>query len=200
MASPTAAGIAALIAEYYQVKKERKPASAEVKALLVHTATDAGIPGPDPTYGHGVINALRAGEVIRGSGGEIVRFEEVSADQSKSFSVEASTGPVRATIAWTDPPADASTSGLNDPTPKLQNDLDLTVTAPDGKVYHPYRLSLANPLSPAMTDGPNRADNVEVLDAPAAPGTWKVEVKPASLKSGDRQSFALIVTGLKEPG
>src|SRR5262249_51968735 len=63
-ATPTAAGIGALLVELFNNKQEREPTSAEIKAVLVHTAMDAGEPGPDLKFGWGIINALAAGRLI----------------------------------------------------------------------------------------------------------------------------------------
>lgn len=198
MACPTASGIASVLAEYFQTKKGRRPFSPEIKALLIHTATDAGEPGPDPKFGYGSINALRAGEVIRGTNGDSVRYEEVGRDATKSYTYSGTSSPVRVTIAWLDPPAHTNTGPLNDSTRTLQNDLDLTVISPDGKTHFPYQLNRANPLAPAICTGPNAVDNVEMVEAPGAPGTWKVEISATGLQSGDTQRYAIVISGLRE--
>ncbi len=52
--------------------------------------------------------------------------------------------PFKATISWTDPAGTPKTA-LDDRTPVLVNDLDLSVIAPDGTVFYPWVL---NPNSP----------------------------------------------------
>lgn len=200
MASPTAAGIGALLIENFQKTKHRAPTSAEIKAVLIHSATEAGTPGPDPVYGWGSINALAAGRLIAGEKGQTIRTDSVGSGPAKTynFTQPAQGTAVRATLVWIDPPAAPNAGGLDDATPALENDLDLEVRAPDGTVFFPYSLSTANPLAPATRNGPNRVDNVELVDAPALQGNWQVKVKATTLRTGSSQSFALVVSGLEE--
>lgn len=201
MASPTTAGVAAVLAEFFNVKKGALPTSSELKALLIHTATDAGPVGPDPMYGWGSINAFRAGEVIAGVNGATVLSDQVTASESKTFNFVASSGPVRVTIVWLDPPALPNTSGVDDATPALRNDLDLTVTSPSGSVCRPFRLVPTGGSWVATADDqPNRVDNVEVVETATVSGAWTVRVTAAHLAQGPNQAFALVVTGLKKAG
>jgi hypothetical protein len=102
------------------------------------------------------------------------------------------------TLVWSDPPAPVNNSGLDDATPTLQNDLDVELIPPgDGGVaIHPYTLVRANPGAQATQSGPNRVDNVEVIDAAPQVGKWTVRVKAHRLAAGARQPFALVVSGL----
>jgi hypothetical protein len=198
MASPTAAGIGSLLIENYQKVKGDFPTSDIIKAILVHSATDAGAPGPDPAFGWGSINTLAAGRIISGQGGAWIKRDTVNSGAGKTFGFAqpADGRPVRATLVWIDPAGAANTGGLDDSTPTLVNDLDLTVVAPDGAVFNPYSLVRSSPASPATRTGPNRVDNVEVVDAPPLAGNWTVRVRVNNLGSGASQSFALVVTGL----
>ena len=89
---------------------------------------------------------------------------------------------LRATLAWIDPPA-AIESSI-----QLLNDLDLTVTGPDGSTL--YRM---------FSD---RADDRNVVERVIVPvdivsvggGTWTVSVSSAGLTTGT-QSYSLVVTG-----
>ena len=200
MASPATSGIACLLTEFFAVKVGRPAEAIEIKALLIHTANDAGTEGPDPAFGWGWIDALRAGQVIDGRNGAVMRLEEVQQGETVEFQMKqnAASDDVRATVVWADPPAPPNTGGLNDPTRTLQNDLDLTLIAPDKSTHYPYRLVRTDPLAPALTDGPNQVDNVEVVDAPRSAGTWTIRVTAAKTLVGETQSFALIVTGLEE--
>jgi len=200
MASPTAAGIASVVAEYFHAKKGRRAKSPELKALLIHSTTDAGTPGPDPVFGYGSLNAFRAGEIIQGQNGEMIRYDSVSNAETKTYTLKRTSGPIRVTIAWLDPPSAANTGGLNDDTPALENNLDLLVKAPSGQEFHPYRLRRDSPLEPALNDGPNEVDNVEVVDvaSPDDSGEWKIMVFAKRLSVGTQQQFAIVATGLKE--
>lgn len=198
MASPTAAGIACLLVEQHKKVKGNFPNSDMTKAIMIHSATDAGTPGPDPVFGFGSINTLAAGRIIAGQHSAWTRADTVSPGSDKVFEFDqAADGPrVRATLVWIDPAAPANTGGLDDASLSLQNDLDLTLTAPDNSTFFPYSLDRANPLSPATRSGANKVDNVEVIDAPPQQGRWSLRVKAANLKVGTEQRFAIVVTGL----
>lgn len=207
MACPTSCGIGALLSEHFAATKGRVAASVEIKAALIHTARDAGVVGPDPQYGWGAIDTLQAGKVIASEAGQFVGDLSTNAAQvgvAKSFKMVPTSGPVRVTIAWLDPPGAPNGGGVDDPSPALINDLDLSVVPPNGTPLFPYSLDASNIWNvangqPALahTDRANRVDNVEVVDAPSASGEWKIEVRAASLKQGTSQSFVLIVSGLK---
>ena len=197
MASPTAAGIGALMVEHFRRERGRAPSSAEIKAILIHTAIDAGVPGPDPMYGWGSIHALDAGHVIKSASGQRVIRGDVTQAEPFNLQLTGASESVRVTLVWIDPPGASASGRINDRTPVLVNDLDLVVTAPGGTIRHPYTLDETDPHRPARQDRPNRLDNVERVDAPAAAGTWNVSVKAERIAAGARQSFALVVSGLK---
>lgn len=208
MASPTACGIGALMWEHFRKAKDRDPRSDELKAVLIHTARDAGVAGPDPIFGWGAIDALKAGRAIVSKEGALIgdpKSNVVEKNQTRTIEMTGTGDPVRATLVWIDPPGMPNGGGIDDPTPALVNDLDLRLIDPSGKVHHPYGLDLTNLWNvaeqrphPARRDRANRVDNVEVVDAGGAAGTWKIEIRAERLGNGGSQSFALVVSGLKE--
>lgn len=106
-------------------------------------------------------------------------------------------GPLKASIVWTDPPPSSLPSpGLDVTTPVLVNNLNMTITGPASTTYYPWRLDPANPTANAIrTVGTNNVDNVEqvLIDAPAA-GYYTIRV---SGPSAFTQNFSLLVTGGK---
>lgn len=208
MATPTASGIGSLLCELFNDHHTRAPTSAEIKAVLIHTARDGGVAGPDPQYGWGSIDALAAGKLIKGTAGQLVKDpsqNKVAEGPSarKTFKFNATTGPIRATIVWTDPAGVPNGGGIDDATTVLQNDLDLKLISPTGAEFLPFSLDPSNLWNtgtnlpnPARTDRANHVDNVESIVAPTAAGEWKVEVLGFDLKAGTNQSFALAVSGL----
>lgn len=201
MASPTASGICALLTELFQSTHGRRPSSAEIKAALIHTARDAGPAGPDPAYGWGSLNALRAGRVVAGKIGSLDLIKIPSGTPQKLAFKRASglTGPIRATVVWIDPPASQNSGGVDDATPVLVNDIDLQLISPTGEVHLPYSLSASNPLAVATATSQNRVDNVEVVDAAPVEGDWTIEITATTLRVGSEQECALVVSGLKRP-
>ncbi|MEX0643625.1 MAG: DUF1467 family protein [Pirellulales bacterium] len=114
-AAPAVSGAAALLIEHYNALHGR-PASAPVrsattKGLLIHTATDAGLEGPDYQYGWGVVDAQRAADMLsdwKRTSGPISThaiFERTYAGSVLSQQIESDgQQPIKVTLAWTDPP------------------------------------------------------------------------------------------------
>ena len=212
MAAPAATGAIALLLEHAADVRPGKPLLAStVKALLIHTADEAGpAPGPDYAYGWGLINTLGAADVLTrdaDAGGDAnIREETLLEGEQLSFNV-VSDGrePLRITAAWTDPAGTTPPLLANPDVHLLVNDLDVDVTAPDGTVYHPWILDPANPSAPATT-GINTRDNSEqvVVASPIA-GTYAVRVtfKPSAAgKKGavaSSQAVSIIATGGADP-
>ena len=200
-AAATTGGLALLLEHEAKLRPGRPYRASTYRALLVHTADEAGpAPGPDYASGWGLVNTFRAAEAMADAeGGEAARIAEVVVPLGATVTVPvhaAGTGPLRVTLAWTDPaaPADAPAA--------LVNDLDLWVTDASGTVALPWTLDPAAPAAPA-TRGANTRDNVEqvVVDAPAA-GAYTVHVRfraqsgaPAEAV-GQPQTASLVATGL----
>ena len=202
MASPTAAGIAALLIQLYRRERNEDPFASIIKAVLIHTARDAGQKGPDPVFGWGAIDALAAGRVIGQKDRHIIMRRALSlSNPVYELLLEPSNASdqIKVTVVWTDPPGAANTGGLDDSAPALMNDLDVKLTAPDGTtVFWPYSLNRQNPLQAATKIEANHVDNVEVIDGVgSAPGKWKLEIKAAGFKAGSEQDFAVVITGLR---
>ncbi|RKR81688.1 putative secreted protein (Por secretion system target) [Mucilaginibacter gracilis] len=200
MATPNVSGSLFLLQEYYAQKNSGNfMLSSTLKGLVCHTALDAGNPGPDYIYGWGLLDMSKAAQAITDNGTKsIVSEKTITQGQVQTYNVTASgVGPLRATIAWTDPAGTATAAGtLNSRTPKLVNDLDIRVS--DGTTtYKPWVLSPTNPSANATT-GDNVVDNVEqVYIANAVPGvSYTITVSHKGTLSSGSQAYSLIVTGI----
>lgn len=200
MAAPNAAGTAALLLEHYRnVKQVTDVASATLKAIIIHTATDAGNPGPDYSYGYGLINGAAAAELISNTEG----VNLISA--GVYYGVEIVVPPIpfagpdliKATMVWTDPPPALGAlpgPGLDDPTPVLVNDLDLWLTGPGG-TYYPWTLDPDNPSLNAVQTGPNDRDNVEqVMIENPLPGGYSIHIGGTLDPAYISQALSLVLT------
>ncbi|MHC4475586.1 MAG: DUF4350 domain-containing protein [Planctomycetota bacterium] len=202
MSTPNISGSAILLVEYYKMLFPGQYMRAStIKGLIIHTADDLGNPGPDYSFGWGLVDTQAAADVIAeqydNPGTDIILeglLNAANPDDSYTIDCNGST-PIRVTLCWTDPPASDSTA-LDDPAIKLINDLDLRIVGPGGSpTYYPYVLNPASPASNATT-GDNVRDNVEqvYIDSPAA-GTYTVQVShKASLTDGE-QHYSLILSG-----
>ena len=175
--------------------------SAQIKALVCHTALEAGLPGPDPVYGWGLLNAEGAVQLMAGRG-DTTLLESMSlangATYTRSFYSDGQQ-PLVLTLAWNDPAAPVSTYMVNNPVPVLVNDLDLRlIRNSDGAVLEPFRLVSGQPSSAAQT-GDNTRDNIEQvrLQAPTA-GMYTLQVTHKGALSGNQpQVFALVGSGMR---
>lgn len=205
MASPTASGIAALLVQLYKRDRGPRPTAAELKAVMIHTATDAGERGPDPVFGWGSIDALAAGRVIAQrldaqNFRHVLKMDQVNPGETKEYRMTSNgtNDPIKVTVVWTDPAGEANLKGLDDATPVLVNDLDLKLVSPDGQEAFPYSIDRANPKQPARRDRANTVDNVEVIERVVpATGEWKVRVTGTQIRKGPHQPFAIVVSGLR---
>ena len=166
MASPTAAGILALIVERYkQLHGGLYPDGALLKALVTNSADDLGNPGPDFTFGFGMINARTTVEALE----QNHYFNgAVTNNGTQLFTIPSLPGgtyQLKVLLYWADAPGQpmAATS--------LVNDLDLQVSDPSGTVHLPMILD----PSPAgasgnAKEGADHTNNIEqvVINNPPA--------------------------------
>jgi hypothetical protein len=206
MASPGAAGMAALARQYYTdgffptgapVAANRfTPTAALVKATLLNstqrmtgTGTNGGvIPSACQGWGRALLEdtLFFTGQARTLFVADDPGFPQGGAGQTRTFTIQVAAGQsLRATLAWTDFPSSTAAS-VN-----LNNDLDLQVSGPSGTFLGNV---FAN--SQSTTGGnPDRRNNLEqiLLNAPLA-GTYTVTVRAFNVPSS-AQPFALVVSG-----
>ncbi len=156
MATPLTAGAAALVRQYYtDVQGVSDPSAALIKATLISGAYNMA-PGqygtgryreihnpPDNSQGWGRVNVM---DSITPPAQAKVRFVDsagVTTGQTLSYGYEviAASVPVKVALVWSDYP------GTGKRRKQLVNDLDLTVTGPDHKVYHGNQFNASNSFS-----------------------------------------------------
>ena len=202
MSTPNAAGSLLLLQEYYaQLHSGIFMRSATLKGLTIHTADEAGLsPGPDYQNGWGLMNMKKAAAVITANNTTHLIQENVLANNGTlSIPVIASgNGKISATISWTDPKAvvEPTATALNNPTPKLVNDLDIVIKK-GATVYKPWILNPANPGADATT-GDNILDNVEKVElSNIVPGdSYTIEIKHKGTLARGQQAYSLIASGV----
>ena len=201
MASPNVAGTILLLQQHYHNETNNFMKAATLKGLACHTADDAGVAGPDPKFGWGLLNAKKAAQTISANGLDSWVSEE-NLSQGETFSMTfvsdgGSNNPLIASITWTDVPGEAKTNTIeNDATPVLVNNLDIKVTK-DGTTFYPWKLQ-ADPTALAIRVGDNDVDNVEQIkiDTPAA-GEYTITVTHKGSLVNGNQDFSFIVTGIR---
>ena len=209
MATPNAAGSAALLEQLYVNTFGQCPRASLLKALLIHTADDLGNPGPDYMFGWGLINVKAAADMIlaqKASPSAPSIFENTLTSTQKSTTTTFTwdgVSPIRATLSWTDP-AGTAESIADSRTPNLVHDLDLKITAPDGATdYWPYVMPFVGAwtsasMSAAATTGRNKVDNTEqvYIANPNRPGNYTITVSLEGQLTTNAQTYSLVVTGV----
>jgi hypothetical protein len=206
--SPSIAGAAALVRQYYTDGfyptgarvggNAFTPSAALLKATLIAAARRVPyrregafdvetlpVPSNEQGWGFPVLN-----DALYFTGeSQALRIADVPLDrglgqgESTTLRINVRPGtPLKAVLVWTDP---AGVGSANSTAPQLVNDLDLRVTASDGAT-----------LFPNGGTGADRRNNVEtvLLDAPAA-GVYTITVAVNTLGQGPRQGYALVLTG-----
>jgi uncharacterized repeat protein (TIGR02543 family) len=208
MSGPSAAGSAALLVQLYSDLFDGGAMRAStLKGLILHTATDIGNPGPDYHYGWGLIDTKTAADVIIDQHADPTSprmFEDVLdtsvPSRTYTFSWDG-VSPLRATLCWTDP-AGAATSTHDLRTPRLVNDLDLKIIAPNGTEYLPWVMPFVGTwtvasMSAHATTGTNSTDNVEqvLIQNPAQQGTWQIVITHKGTLTNNQQIYSLLLSG-----
>lgn len=211
MSTPAVSGVAALLTEWYKrACVAEGPTPAALKAILLHGAEDlTNIPnvgtdfvGPDFAFGYGRARAKESVDLVPHH-----RLGVVNEVGDTDFTVTVGRmQTLKVTLAWDDPSwtADAAPSAA---TGILQNDLDLTLIAPDGTRHTPWVLRADAPNEPATRasfaagavipdsarDRRNTVEQVSVADA--MPGTWRIRVTASTLRL-PAQDFVIVSEAL----
>ena len=193
MATPNAAGTAALIREYItEIAQRPEPQGALVKALMILGARDVGsrdIPNNDEGWGRIDLKGTLAPNNGRGIWVDD-RSILSSTGNSKSYSFNVTTPgqPFKAVVAWSDE------RGSRFSSTQLVNNLNLLVTTPSGTEYKGNEFSQGRSIQGGTYDSLN---NVEVVLIDSAEvGLWTVKVTDASHNGGRAQPYAVAVSGV----
>ncbi len=200
MSAPNATGSLALIQQHHQELYGSYLTSSGLKGLVLHTADDAGNPGPDYKYGWGLLNTHNAVNLI--SDESYDRVQEVAISDGEEHRIRLySSGnePIKITMCWTDPLGVIPEPSLNPIQRILVNDLDIRLfRLVDGQEIRPFILDPLHPENEA-TRGDNLLDNVEqILEETPLKGFYEVVVSHKSSLSGGSQDFSMVFSGLTD--
>lgn len=186
-ASPGIAGCLAQLTQAYKEMYGAEPAAALLKTALLNTANDLGNVGPDFKFGWGHVNAWRAYQLLKKQNW-LEGTVENGAETTHTIQVPAGTELAKIMLYWVEPPASQNASRA------LINDLDITVTAPDGStVYLPWKLDpTPDPtiLNTPAGKGRDSLNNVEqvAIELPAA-GAYTVTIKGFEVPMGPQPYY-----------
>jgi len=190
---------------------QKKLMASTIKALVLHTADDAGNVGPDFQFGWGVMNTASAVQLLAANYTNVAAAGPLQNPHIKELILTngtyqditvslGSAGPLKVTLAHSDPGGYYNTSAVLDRTNHmLVNRLHLKVIS-GGTEYLPYKLDPANPSAPAGY-GFNLVDNVQQVLTNLSAGTYTVRVSHSdTLRASPggpttNQPASLIITG-----
>jgi hypothetical protein len=208
MASPHVAGAVALIGQWWRgFNGGKNPSTAMTRALLVNSATDLDerdVPNGNEGWGRVNVGALFGTPPSdRVNADQTDLMTDPGASRVLHVAPVDSTKPLRVTLAWTDAPGAAAADDEAKKRPALVNDLDLTVTGPDGSVYAGNVFAEGHSVAGGHLDRLNNLENV-LLDQ-AGPGPFTVTVAAAALPgdglpgTGDTtdQDYALAIANAR---
>ena len=193
MATPNAAGTAALIREYItEVAQRPEPQGALVKALMILGARDVGsrdIPNMDEGWGRIDLKGTLAPNNGRGIWVDD-RSVLSSTGNSKSYTFDITTPnqPFKAVLAWSDE------RGSRFSNTQLVNNLNLLITTPSGVEYKGNEFSQGRSIQGGTYDTLNNVE-VVLIDS-AETGLWTVKVTDAGHSGSKAQPFAIAVSGV----
>ena len=200
MATPAATGSIALLQQLYKsLNAGQVMRSATAKALVIHTAREAGAnPGPDYSFGWGLLDAEAAAKVIINKDNQNIFIREAVLTSGQTFEMDLgipkSATKITATLVWTDPAGTPVAPAVNPTNLMLVNDLDLRIVDETNVATLPWILNPASPAS-AATRGDNVRDNVEKVELNSTLAlNYKLRVTNKGNLNGGQQAFSLILS------
>lgn len=199
MSGPNVAGSVLLLQEHFRNINGVFMRADLLKSLVLHTADECGSnPGPDYSFGWGLMNTEKAARTIsmKNRGHVLEQFTLNNRDTITLRVVAKDT--LWATLVWTDPAGNISPNGLDLRDTVLVHDLDLRITdSATGTEYFPWRLDVTTPTA-AATKGDNGVDNVEKVEFTPVPGNvYFVQVTHKGNLTTPTQNFGITVSGIE---
>jgi hypothetical protein len=196
MACPQVAGSAALLQQRYkQLHAGAYPSSALTKALLMNGAVDIGTPGPDYTFGYGLVDLTRSLIMMDSNRYLTGSISQGASQTPATIAVPPNTGQLKVMLYWHDVPSSPLAAT------QLVNDLDLKVSDPGSVNHLPFVLNpAAAGVAVAAAHAADHLNNVEqvVIDNPAA-GNYVVNVAGYGVPYGPQDyvvAYDLIPAGI----
>jgi hypothetical protein len=181
--APFVTGVWALLTERYkQLHSASYPKSALLKAIICNSGDDKGNPGPDYSWGFGLINPRKAVEAIeqnRYFAGSI----STGANQTQNISVPSGTRKIKVMLYWHDKESSPTVAKA------LVNDLDLTVTDAS-TTFQPWILNpLPANVNLAAVRGIDRTNNIEQVTIDNPGSNIQINISGFNILTGTQEYF-----------
>ena len=186
-AAPVVAGIMTMLHQAYEIIYGERAQADVLKAILLNTATDSGNPGPDYSFGWGIVNAHRAALAL-----EEQRFERRTIENGEMisipFEIPAGTKEIKIMTYWHD------VDGEQNPSQHLINNVD-TYLSDGTNEYYPWVLDPSpdpNILALPATTGVDNTNNMEqIFISNPEEGTYNLVINGTEIPSSE---IELVVT------
>ena len=214
--APAAAAAGLLLQQYYFSLFNKYMTAASLKALMLHTADDAGNPGPDAKFGWGILNVENAAKTIKqmqnGGSAKLVEFTTNPTNDSYSevyLQGVFASGNARASICWTDDDGTEQTAanGVNNTSSRLVYNFDMLFRQYQSQfsqinAYTFGPLSVTNPNAAATVSSTWFVNNVDNYRQANIAFTTANTIMYAFIKKSTSspvavRPFSVLVTGLK---
>lgn len=188
-AAPSTAGV---VAQLYQAYRELNgnayPESPLIKAVMLNTANEIGVPGPDFQYGWGIVNGLRAVKTLE----ENRYFSDVISQgdsNTHTIAIPSGTKEARIMVYWLDKESTPNVAVA------LINNLDMKVKDQANTTFFPLVLNHTpnvNTLNQPAVPGVDNLNNVEQvrLTDPAA-GTYTLQINGTAVPVGPQKYYVV---------
>ncbi len=198
MSSPNVCGSLALVQEFHKRLKGKYLSAAALKGIALHSALDAGNPGPDYSFGWGLLNIPGCIALVdnKTNKNHLIENELTPGNEYRITVFANSSEDLKATLSWIDPPGNVFVKTNDGRLSNLINDLDIRVERnSDHLINFPYVLNPAYPYSNA-TKGDNLVDNIEqvLISSPQA-DYYTITIKHKGTLTNGIQKFALAISG-----
>ena len=189
-AAPKITGLFAILSQIYQdLNGGTEPPATLLRAVMMNTADEVDLPGPDFKSGYGHPNMRRAYNVLTNTQ---YLSDTVSngITNTHTIMVPASTDQLRVMIVWADEAAAVNASTA------IVNNLDLLLTDPTATTsYHPWVLDHTADVVALNTPATRQIDSLNTIeqvtiDSPAA-GSWAIDVAGTNVPLGP-QTYYLV--------
>lgn len=213
-ATPAAAATALLLQQYHHNLSGKYMRSATLKALLLHTAFDLGNPGPDYKFGWGLLDAEKAGMLIKSAyatnKNAVIREYETNPentgrdDMITSF-VAKGGEPLKISLAWLDDAGTAQTAEdkVDNDKGRLVYTFDMAATKNNTNIeLRPWKpMGMNNRTQNAgvadkwFDDDHNNYKQI-IINNPEPGATYNVAIRKSSASPATIRPVTLIVSGI----
>lgn len=218
-ATPAAAASGLLLQQYHNSLAGNYMLASTLKAVMMHTASDLGNPGPDYKFGWGLLNVEHAAKAIKGAKTNAInlgaRIEEITTNPINNATdellrtVTAKGGePLVISLSWTDDDGTEQlvTDGIDPTTGRLVYSFDMMArdmtNTTDNRPWSPMGMANRTVNATAATSwfGVDNNNYKQIYIANPTAGTnYNIYIRKSATSPATARTLSLVVTGINVP-